>query len=139
MQALIKITSAVAVGVGAAVTCWWLKKSGKHVAVAQSVSKAGSAVTDVAVVATMAAIDLGSAATQATIDTAEAAAELATNGVETVGYGLGRGARAVLDVTSRAGNACSGNNPLSRGVQRGFYAADAEAVEVVDGLVLSNS
>lgn len=116
-----------AIGVGAfATTCYLLRKSGASGKVVEGVSEAGRFVTNTAVIATATAIDTGCVIADTAILGATATVSVATKGVETVGYGVGRSARAVLDVTSKAGKAASGN-PLSRGVMAGFYAPEAQA------------
>jgi hypothetical protein len=128
MSAFVKVGFGVAGAAAAAVGCYFLKKSGNHVKVVQAVSKAGSAVTDVAVVATMATIDVGASAVEIGIAGANTVASTATAGVEATGYGLGRSARFVLDATNKAGGSVS-DNPLSRGVRKGFAAPDAEITQ----------
>jgi hypothetical protein len=127
MSAFVKVGAGVVGIVGAAVGCYFLKKSGNHVKVLKAVKTAGTAVTDTAVVATNAVIDCGSAAVEIGIAGAETVASTATAGVEATGYGLGRSARFVLDATNKAGGSVS-DNPLSRGVRKGFSAPDAEIV-----------
>jgi hypothetical protein len=78
------------------------------------------------VIGTQAAIDGGCIVADTAITAATVTVDAAVKGVETVGYGVGRSARAVLDATSKAGKAASGN-PLSRGVMAGFYAPEAQA------------
>jgi hypothetical protein len=115
------------IGVGAfATTCYLLRKSGAAGTVVEGVSDAGRFVTNAAVIATAGAIDTGCVIADTAILGANATVAVASKGVETVGYGVGRSARAVLDVTSKAGKAASGN-PLSRGVMAGFYAPEAQA------------
>ena len=127
MNAFVKISAGGAGAAAAAVGCYFLKKSGNHVKVLKAVKTAGAAVTDTAVVATGAVVDVGSSAVEVAIAGGETVVATASDAVEATGYGLGRSARFVLDATNKAGGSVS-DNPLSRGVRKGFSAPDAEIV-----------
>jgi hypothetical protein len=127
----------VALGVaGVSTAAYLLRRSGGDKKVVESVAKTGTFVTGCAVVATGTVLDTGCLVADTALTAAEVTADAALKGVETIGYGVGRSARAVLDVTSKAGKSVSGN-PLSRGVMAGFYAPEAQAQQpvVVEGAI----
>lgn len=111
---------------GAATGCYLLRRSGGDKKVVEGVARVGNVVTGAAVIATSTAIDTGCLIADTAITAAEVTGNAACKGVETVGYGVGRSARAVLDVTSQAGKAAQ-SGPIARGVVAGFYAPEAKA------------
>ncbi len=139
MNALIKFVAGVAAVSAAG---YVLRKSGADKKVISGIQKTGAAVGDVAKgaadLATNAAcltafsvVEGGNVIAETAITATTAAATVACAGVEATGYGIGRGARFVLDASSKAGQKVSLDNPLSRGVMAGFYAADCVTVEAV--------
>jgi hypothetical protein len=134
MNAFVKIGLGVAGGI---VACWALKRSGMDKKVISAVNTVGAKTTSAAITAISATVDVGAKAGDLTIEAAKATVKVASSGVEAAGYGLGRGARFVLDATNKVGDPVG--NPLSRGVARGFYAPEAAAVEktydVVNGVL----
>jgi hypothetical protein len=125
-----KSATKVAIAVGTvAVASYLLRRSGGDKKVVEGVAKVGNFTTGCAVVATGAVLDAGCLIADTAITAATVTADAAVKGVEVTGYGIGRSARAVLDVTTKAGTAVS-SNPLSRGVMQGFYAPEAQAQQV---------
>lgn len=122
-------------GLGAfATTCYMLRRTGGDKKVVECVDGVGSFATNVAVVLTGTAVDGGCAIANTAITATEVTGAAAIKAVETAGYGVGRSARFVLDTTSKAGKAASGN-PLSRGVVAGFYAPEAQAQQAIPSAV----
>lgn len=128
MNAFVKLGLGVAGGV---VACWALKRSGMDKKVISAVNTVGTKTTSVATTVIGATVDVGAKAGDLTLSAADATVKVAASGVEAAGYGVGRSARFVLDATSKVG-AQTSNNPLSRGVMRGFYAPETQAQQPVE-------
>lgn len=139
MNALIKFVAGVATVSAAA---YLLRKSGADKKITSAIKKAGYATGDIAqaatgftaglaVVAVDAVVTGGCVVADTAIATTNAAVDVTCAGIEATGYGIGRGARFVLDASSNAGQKVSLDNPLSRGVMSGFYAADQVTVDAV--------